>query len=472
MKCTKITQNIQSEIENLVKKYEPAQAIINAIAVQGGRALLVGGAVRDLFLNVPITDMDIEVHDLALEQLEAVLSQFGEIFFVGKSFGVFHVRGLAIDWSLPRSDSIGRKPVVHLDPAMSMYDAFARRDLTINAMGIDLITYELIDPFDGLHDLRNHILRAPCPARFVEDPLRFFRVMQFISRFEMQPDEALNTLCKSMQFAGISLERIQEEFEKLFLKSRKPSLGIRWLQSIDRLAQVIPELAATIGLMQDPRWHPEGDVFEHTMQTIDALAVQEYETIQEKLILSYAGLCHDLGKVQATQKNDDHITNYGHDTIGAALVSSVLSRITRNKEIVTPVSLLVRYHMIPEQLVIQKSSLPAYKRLAHALWPTVTLEMLAKLVLADKQARNASGHEPLTIQLPTIATFITTAQKAAVINTIEKPLLQGRDLLDLFSPGPVMGKWLKRAYEMQLEEGIKDKELLKEKIQQEYVQKK
>ena len=122
-----------------------------------------------------------------------------------------------------------------IDPHMNFADAFKRRDLTINAMGIDLKTFELIDPWHGLEDLKKGILRAPDAKLFIEDPLRLFRVMQFIGRFQMNPDKQLNEICAKMSLAGISTERIEAEFDKLFLKSKRPSLGIRWLQEIGRL---------------------------------------------------------------------------------------------------------------------------------------------------------------------------------------------------------------------------------------------
>ena len=250
MKLTKIAPDVQSLLQKLLEQQPLVKKIVAEIAKKNGKALLVGGAVRDLLLGLPTKDLDIEIHGLPLDQLQEILSQFGPVSIVGKSFGVLRLHSLdpafaqdelrrtGIDWSLPRADSAGRHPEVIIDPNMNFADAFKRRDLTINAMGIDLNTYELIDPWNGYADLKAGILRAPDEKLFMEDPLRLFRVMQFIGRFEMQPDKELNAICSKMSFKGISVERIEAEFDKLLLKSKRPSLGIRWLREIGRLHTV------------------------------------------------------------------------------------------------------------------------------------------------------------------------------------------------------------------------------------------
>src|SRR5438046_10404940 len=126
------------------------------------------------------------------------------------------------------------------------------------AIAIDIINDQLIDPFDGQFDIKNKTLRTPDARLFVEDPLRFYRVMQFISRFEMFPDVELDALCCATDIQTVSRERIEQEFKKLLLLSKKPSLGIRWIQKINRLRDVLPELFATVSTEQSPDWHHEG----------------------------------------------------------------------------------------------------------------------------------------------------------------------------------------------------------------------
>jgi len=461
---TKLSSTQQQTLQHVLDGYPLVRTIIQHIHATGGQPLLVGGAVRDLLLDIPVKDLDIEIHHLDLQQLEDILRSHGPVSLVGKSFGVLRLHTLDIDWSLPRTDSSGRKPEVCIDPNMNMHDAFRRRDLTINAMGIDLITYELIDPFNGLDDLKNKILRAPDTALFIEDPLRFYRVMQFIGRFEMTPDQTLHHLCKTMNVTHISRERIEVEFEKLFLKSKRPSLGIRWVHSLGRLHELFPELGALVGTAQEADWHPEGDVFEHSMQAVDAAAALNIEDKFTRLILAYAALCHDLGKPYTTQIIKGKLKSHGHDQAGVPLTKSLLHRITHNNDLITAVCKLVKHHMAPGLFVKEGAKPPAYKRLATKLSPDVTMIMLADLAYADIRGRNPESHEPLTIPLPHIDEFVQRAQEFGVDTHSEEPALLGRDIMDIMQPGPKMGDFLRRAYEIQIDEGIKDKEILKQRV--------
>lgn len=440
--------------------------IAEKIAHHKGRAFLVGGAVRDYILGLPVKDIDIEVHDLLPDQLEEVLREYGPVSVVGKSFGVLRLHGVDADWSLPRTDSAGRKPTVHINPFMSVSDAAYRRDLTMNAMAIDMMTDELVDPFGGKDDIKNKVLRAPDTKLFMEDPLRFFRVMQFVSRFEMLPDEALNKVCSSIVITDISRERIEEEFRKLLLYSRCPSLGIRWLQSIGRLRDVLPELADTVGVAQNPVWHPEGDVFEHSMQSLDAAAIigKTYESEFKRLVLLYAALCHDLGKVTTTREVNGVIKSIGHEVDSKKLALIMMRRITHNSDVINAVGSLVLHHMAPLQFVTNKAKLPAYKRLANKLSRLVSMRFLADLCLADKRGRNGAGKYPLSGDNADVDAFLASAQRAGVLDEPEGPVLTGADLLGIVTPGPQMGRLLERAYEIQINDSIVDKQVLLARI--------
>lgn len=457
---------MQQKLRALLAHYPKAQQIIDQIAAEAGKALLVGGAVRDLLLGLEVKDLDIEVHGISMQQLEDILRLHGPVSLVGKAFGVLRLHSLDIDWSLPRTDTSGRKPQVTIDPFMSFKEAFRRRDLTINAMGIDLITFDLIDPFNGEEDLCDKVLRAPDPAFFVEDPLRFYRVMQFIGRFEMFPDAELNSLCKKMDVSKVSRERIEMEFEKLFLKSKRPSLGIRWIYNLSRLKELLPEVGALVGVPQNPHYHPEGDVFEHTMQTIDAAAHLSYDSAKTKLIMVYAALCHDVGKATTTEFVDGKWKSLEHAQEGEDIAKKLLLRITHNIDLIAAVRKLVKYHMMPVQFITGEAKPAAYKRLARKLAPEATLQMLADLSLADKRGRNPSGVLPLTTDVPEIAAFLKHAENLQVRIQSEEPILLGRDIMDVIEPGPKMGELLKDAYEIQIEEGIKDKEELKKRVLQ------
>ena len=464
-------------MELMGRQHDTVHAIIRAIDRNKGRALLVGGAVRDMVMGgtnptalklrrTEATDIDIEVYGLVQEQLESILRQFGPVSVVGKAFGVLRLHGLDVDWSLPRADSPGRKPTVVIDPFMSVESAARRRDLTMNAMALDLMTDELIDPCNGRADIKNKILRTPDTRFFVQDPLRFYRVMQFVARFEMWPDDELNSLCADMDITHISRERIEQEFKKMFLLSKRPSRGIRWLHSIGRLHDVLPELAATVGVEQNPQWHPEGDVFEHTMQAVDAAAIiaQKYDNEFNKLILLYAALCHDLGKVTTTTIVNGIIKSIGHERDSKKFARTMMKRITNNADLINAVSSLVLYHMIPLQFTSNKAKLPAYKRLANKLAHNVNMLMLIDLCIADKRGRNGEGHEPLTSDFPDVEIFKNKVEQAGVATSAVEPILKGADLLDIVQPGPQMGRLLTAAYEVQIEQGITDKQVLKEYV--------
>ena len=446
------------------EKYEKIKPIVNEIAQHKGRALLVGGAVRDMVMNLPVNDIDIEVYGLSEQELENILKQFGPVSLVGKSFGVLRIHGLDVDWSLPRADSSGRKPTVVIDPHMSVEMAARRRDLTMNAIAFDLITKELIDPCAGQADIKNKILRTPDARFFVQDPLRFYRVMQFIGRFEMMPDDELNDICKTMDISQVSRERIEEEFKKLLLRSKRPSLGIRWLHALGRLREILPELGDTVGIMQEPKWHPEGDVFEHSMQALDAAALiaQKYDTESDKLILLYAALCHDLGKVTTTRTIDGVIKSFGHEKESKRFARAMLKRITHNTDLIEAVSSLVLHHMMPLQFTKSNAKLPAYQRLANKLSTLVDMSMLIDLCNADKRGRNGQSHQPLSIDFPDVALFKAKTEQAGVLYGGVEPLLKGADVIDLVPAGPQMGAVLRQAYEIQIEKNITDKNILKE----------
>lgn len=460
---TKISPAVERALDNLMQQYA-IDDCLERIYRSGGRVFLVGGAVRDLILDRPVIDVDLEVHGVTLEQLEQLLQQEGPVSLVGKSFGVLRIARIPIDWSVPRTDSKGRKPAVICDPNMDPVQAFERRDLTMNAMGIDLKTKQLFDPFNGMEALREKRLSTPNDRLFVEDPLRFFRVMQSVGRFEMRPDAQLNHICSIMDITSISRERIAHEFEKLLLLSRRPSLGFRWLQEVGRLQQIVPELYATIGVVQDPRWHPEGDVFEHTMQALDAAAALTYESSAQALKIMWATVCHDLGKVTTTQIEHDKITSRNHAQAGVALSRAMLKRVVLSHELIAAVERCVLYHMAPVEFVTQGAKLPAYKRLARKLHPLVTMQELAMVSLADKRGRNPNSHEPLHTTIEEIEQFLTIAARAGVIHQPENAILTGADLMGHVAPGPLMGKMLERAYELQIAEGITSKDELRNRV--------
>ncbi len=450
----------QSKFSNLLKQYR-VNPLLEALSAEGASIYCVGGAVRDLLLGCSVKDLDFEIHGIEETLAVLVLSRFGRVAKQGRAFGVLRVGGWDVDWSLPRVDGPGRHPHVVINPHIGLREALRRRDLTMNAMAIDSTTYQLFDPFQGERDMQNRVLCAVNSQTFIEDPLRLYRVMQFLARFEMEPNGELVALCRTMDVSKVSRERIEDELKKLFLCARYPSLGFRWLASIGRLSELFPELAQLIGVAQNPQWHPEGDVFEHTMQVLDAVALEENVSEIDRLVLCYAALCHDMGKVATTRlhSKDGRLISYGHEEAGVAPAKSFLKRITENKELVARVVRLVKYHMRPCALIRGKAGCGAYRRLAMHCAPD-SLEFLARIARADMRGRNGSSPRPLVNAVACVDEFKAEAQRCGVLHTPEQPVLSGHDLLALGIRGKKVGALLAKAYEYQISSGVRERAAL------------
>ena len=241
--------------------------LFHVIREQGGRALLVGGCVRDMLLGSPVKDLDVEVYDLSDETLRSILERLGRVDLVGQSFAVYKFRprgsaNLDIDVSLPRRDrksGPGHKGfTVSHDPQLSFAEASRRRDLTINAILYDPLERELIDPWGGIEDIKRRILRAVDRHSFAEDSLRVLRVAQFAARFEFEVEPQTVEVCRAIDLTDLPRERIWGEVEKLLLRARRPSIGMKWLRELGVVDQLFPEIKALIDVPQDSEWHPEG----------------------------------------------------------------------------------------------------------------------------------------------------------------------------------------------------------------------
>ena len=311
------------------------KAIAREIADCGGRALLVGGCVRDGLLGIPCQDIDCEVHGVAPEALRALLARHGEIDASGEAFGIFTLKEAGLDFALPRLEK--RTGSAHTDftvtpmPDLSPEKAAARRDFTVNAIMQDALTGEIIDPYGGAEDLRNSVLRAVPGGQFGEDPLRVLRGAQFAARFHLQPDEGTLSLMRSMPLDHLSAPRVFAEMKKALLSSDEPDVFFRVLRDAGALKPWFCELHALLDVPQNPVYHPEGDAFEHTM-----LVVREAAALREKasdpLAFMLAALTHDLGKAVTTKKNEKGAwASIGHEHAGVPLLGDLLTRLGAQK---------------------------------------------------------------------------------------------------------------------------------------------
>lgn len=419
----------------------------------GGRAWVVGGAVRDALLGLPVGDLDVEVHGIAPTDLEDLLAGRFDLDSVGRAFGVLKLRGLPIDVSLPRTESKTghghRGFLVRSDPHLGLEEAMRRRDFTINAIALDPLTDRLADPLDGRTDLADRRLRHCSPA-FAEDPLRVLRGMQFVARFDLEPDPGTVALCRTIEPESLAQERIWQEWRKLLLLGRTPSRGLRFLRDTGWLRH-FPPLAALDGLAQDPVHHPEGDVFTHTGLCLDVFANERIGDETEDLVVGLAVLCHDLGKpLVQREEPDGRIRTPGHAERGEALVRDFLLALTGQPRLVKQVLPLVRHHGQPVQLYQQRAGDAAVRRLAVAVG---RLDRLLRVVRADRGGRaEASQADP-----PAVAWLDERAAGLAVADARPRPLIQGRHLRARgLEPGPQYREVLDACFEAQLEGRFSD----------------
>ncbi len=426
--------------------------LAQSIRKAGGRAFLVGGAVRDILLGGKPTDFDMEIFGLPAPALERVLGSHGRFDVVGKAFGVYKLAGLPIDVSLPRRErkvALGHRGFeVEPDPGLSLEAAAARRDFTLNAILLDPLTNELIDPHGGVEDLRNRCLRYTSEA-FSEDPLRVLRGMQFIARFELTPTQETIDLCRGIAPEDLAPERCFEEFKKLLLLGQRPSLGLAFLRETGWI-RYWPELSALIDCPQDPVWHPEGDVWAHTLHCLDAFAAHRLGNAQEDLVVGLGVLCHDLGKPLTTALIDGRWRSPGHDTAGETPTRAFLGRLTNRSRLIDDVVALVVAHMRPMALRSTEAGPSAIRRLARDVG---RIDRLLRVVEADGRGRPPLDAGDVAPWLRERAEALAVEQSAPV------PLVQGRDLLPLgFPPGPELGRVLRKLYEEQLDGRFANKE--------------
>ena len=432
------------------------KTISKELAKKNAHAIIVGGCVRDYYLNLPIKDYDVEVYGLSqLEELEQILSPFGLVNLVGKSFGVlkFKYEGEEYDFSFPRTESksgMGHKDFdVVVDGSLNYHVAFKRRDFTINAMGYHVETEQFIDPFNGLKDLHDKRLKHIDDTTFVEDPLRVYRAVQFCARFDFTLADKTSVLCENMvqnrALDFLAKERVYEEFKKLLLKSPKPSIGFELMRKLGIL-QYFVELQAIIGIQQSPKWHPEGDVWVHTMMSLDAMVPLLGENEKDNLVLMFAILCHDFGKATTTTiDKDGTIRAIGHENASLEPTKSFIGRLTNESKLIERVLPLVEHHLKPSQFFQAKSKDRAIRRLATK----VGIKELIIVAKADFLGRTTNEAKKRIYHAGK-----WLHDKSQKLHVEIKPLdnlLQGEDLIKLgFQPSPLFKKILDDVYELQL----------------------
>ncbi len=439
----------------------------------GGRALVVGGFVRDEILTKwgkgkSSKDLDLEVYGLSDKTLKKVLAGFGKVNLVGESFSVFKLGRL--DISLPRRDSKvakGHKGFkVQYDPHLSFKEASRRRDFTINAIGMDPVTGEVFDEHKGITDLKKRIIKAVDYKLFGDDPLRALRAAQLASRLNFKIEQKTKVICKKLDLTELSWERIGEEMRKLLLLSEKPSIGLGYTRELVITKKLLPELHVFINLKQYKKWHPEGDVWTHNNMVVDEAAKiirRENLNQEESEVIMWAALTHDFGKAVTTKEDEQgKIISTGHTEESVPIARNFLRRLKVSKKLIDQVLPLVRDHLFPA-LVAKKCGEAAIRRLAKRLYPSTIADLLL-LCEADHRGRGFPWDG-----FPEGKILAKKAKKLDLKEKAPKPIFMGRHLLKLgYLPKgqeKLFGQVIKMINEEELDGKVKNLTMAKKRAQ-------
>lgn len=450
---------------------------------RGGRALLVGGGIRDIITGKAPKDFDIEVYNLEPDDVEEVASGFGNIKEVGKSFGILKVAlgdGFDLDISLPRTDSKSgeghRGFEVKIDPYMSISEAALRRDFTINSLAFDPLTEEVIDPHGGVKDIKDKVLRVTDKVRFADDPLRVMRALQFAGRFDLIVEQESFDLMSEMvtrkEFAELPKERLLEEWKKLLLKSERPSKGLSLGMELGMFHVLHPEFVALLNTPQDGKWHPEGDAWTHTLMAVDQAArIAKNEGLAENdaFTLLVATLCHDLGKpLTSEEQSDGSITARGHDEVGVTIAQKFLERLGVDNDTSEKVKKLVENHMwahmnFGDVVRGREAGDGAFRKLSVKLFPA-TITELALLSKADALGTGHYGSlEELQFETahPETEWLLGRASNLGITEKKAGDIIMGRDLIAAgHKPGKQFGVITVLANALRDEKGYSQEQLL------------
>ncbi len=436
---------------------ELVRKIAEAVDLKGGVVYYVGGCVRDKLMNVASTDYDIEVHGIETDILESILENFGEVLYFGKLFGVYNIKGYDLDIALPRTEQInGCKHtdfLVDTNPFLGTKRAAERRDFTVNSIMQNALTDEICDHFGGVCDIKRGIIRHVNDQTFTEDPLRVFRAAQFAARFNFKIAPETKKLCSSMYLGNISHERVFDEMKKALLKADKPSLFFDNLMDMNCMKLWFPEIEELAEIEQNPKYHPEGNVYIHTMQVLDEVAKRRRDA-KNPLGLMLSALVHDLGKLVATEVINGQIHAYAHESKGLPIAEKFLRRITNDKSLISYALNMAELHMKPNVLFHANASVKSTNKMFDTSIEPYDLILLA---LSDISATHSieecrSSEEFLTKRLEIYNEYM------------QRPYVTGRDLSDAgIPPGENYRAILEYAHKLRLA-GVEKNSALKQVI--------
>jgi len=422
-------------------EFARARCVVDRLRAAGHEALFAGGCVRDLLLGRRPKDYDVATS----ARPDDVDQLFDRVLMVGRQFGVCLVLldGGHCEVATFRRDaeySDGRHPdgVEFCD----VEEDARRRDFTINALYWDAVGGEVLDFVGGCDDLERGVLRAVGTPedRFTEDHLRLLRAVRFAARLRLDVEESTRrALCAMAPLCvQVSAERLGQEM-RFILTDERPAVGLRLMDELGMLAHVLPEVDATKGCEQPANYHPEGDVFVHSLLAVEKLGAHPEFT------LALAMLLHDIGKPRAALERSERAWFPNHDRYGAEMAEEVCRRLRTTREERERISWLVgRHHYFMNARGMRMSTL---KR----LFAEPGFEQLAAVHRADALASCGVGTD-----YEYIMAHRSQIEPEALA---PEPLLTGRDLLALgMAPGPEIGRVLGLLRDAQLDGLVADRD--------------
>jgi poly(A) polymerase len=413
----------------------PIPALAAAFSGASRSLYLVGGPVRDLLLGRTSTDLDFttDAHPPQVKQL-LVRAGADHIFAIGEKFGT--IGGVfgqdVVEITTYRSEEYetgSRKPRVEF--GRSLKGDLSRRDFTINAIALDIQTGELVDPFGGRVDLAARKIRAVGEAvdRFADDPLRLMRGVRLAAQlaFEIEPVTKRAIAARAETLGTISRERVAQEMAKL-LTSRLAGLGIRLLSDLGLMQQIIPEVLAMRGMLQDSSYLHK-DVFEHTVQVVDQTP--------PRLVVRWAALLHDIAKPRTRSIDDGVVHFYGHDHLGAQMARKILQGLRLDRATIEQVEKLVAMHQRANAYEDDWTD-GAVRRFIREAGDV--LEDLLDLSAADVTSRRSERRQAAGARVSALRARIEQIRAEEEVEKLSSPL-DGNELMALFGRGP--GPWIK-----------------------------
>lgn len=443
------------EYLNSVAKEEIIKSVATKIEEQGGHCYFFGGYVRDKIIGKKPNDMDVQVIGITNEKFNDILGRYGEVLSVGKTFSISKLRtGIDIDFLSPEDYS---------GEILSIKEAQKRIDFTMNTVFENVLTGEMIDNFNGIQDIKDKIIRMTDKDTFVSDKIRSLRACRFASELGFSISQDTIDVCKQFEFNDISNSRVYEEVKKTLLRSKKPSVFFNSAYSMDIVKKLFSPMDKMKGLEQEPKYHPEGDVWEHTMKVLD-FAASFRDEAQDKSSFMFGAQCHDFGKISTTVINMDEngnkkITSFGHD-LEIKESKSFMEKLGVPKKVMNNAIALQKTHMRPDTLYKQDCRISTVKKLIED-----SNNQLNDCLLISNCDRLGSGIEVTQEKLNYIDNRKKWyEEKSKALQEMEEQskveVISGKELIDLgFKPGPLF-RIIQNEYRQMSYDGISKEDII------------